>query len=77
MSHLFIWIFYWLCLSAFVAAIYVLTVRGQLYCAAMLVGHWWAVLKEEVCRPVRLIKEILGRKRQRDIHLDEYERHLS
>jgi hypothetical protein len=35
----------------------------------------WIVLREEIARPVRVIRKALSRKK--DILLDEYERHLS
>ena len=56
------WWPYYLGASASLAALYVLAVTGRLYCAAMYFGHWLAILKEEVMRPVRIIREILSRK---------------
>jgi hypothetical protein len=74
MSHLFIWILYWALIALFILTIYILTVRGQLYCAAIYVGHWWAVLKEEVTRSVGVIRKELDRS---EVELDEHEQHIS
>lgn len=38
-------------------------------------GRAWKVLKEEVIRPVRVIRKALNRKQE--IELDDWERHLS
>jgi len=56
------WWPYYLGASVFLAALYVLTVTGRLYCAAMFIGHCLAILKEEIARPLRIIREILSRK---------------
>lgn len=39
------------------------------------VARAWKVLKEEVCRPVRVIRKALSRKEL--VELDDFERHLS
>ena len=57
-----------------ILAIYILAVTGQLYCAALFIGHILATLKEEVARPFRVIRKALDRE---DITLDEHERHIS
>jgi len=74
MPHLLTWIVYWFLLAGFILAIYHLTVTGRLYCTAVYIGHAWAVLKEEVMRPVRVIKKALSRK---DMELDEHEESIS
>lgn len=53
--------------------IYFLAVTGRLYCGALFLGHFWATLKEEVARPIRVIKKAL----KRDITLDEHEQRIS
>lgn len=74
MPHLLTWIVYWFLLAGFILAIYHLTVTGRLYCAASYIGHAWAVLKEEVARPIMVIKKALNRK---DMELDEHEESIS
>ncbi|HTI09164.1 MAG TPA: hypothetical protein VL832_11435 [Puia sp.] len=78
MHTLIIWGAYWMGVSLLVLFAYILTVRGQFYCAAMFLGHVWATLKEEVCRPMRVIRKALSRKeRKRQMHLDEIENSIS
>jgi len=55
---LYIWLFFILLFLA----LYVGAATGRLYCAAMFIGHWMAVLREEIARPLRIIREVLSRK---------------
>lgn len=75
MPTIHIFLFCWAGACFFTALIYILAANGQLYCTAVYIGHCWSILKEEVMRPVRVIRKALNRKR--NIELDEYERHLS
>lgn len=60
--HIPAWLMFWIGGTLLTVAVYILTVRGQLYCFAMFCGHGLAVLKDEVVRSVRVIKEALSRK---------------
>jgi hypothetical protein len=49
-------------------------VKGRLMCLAVFIGHAWAVVKEEVCRPLRVIGRALNRA---GVDLDEHEEEIS
>lgn len=66
--------FYWLVSAGTLIGIYYLSVTGRLFCAFLFLGHAWEMLKEEVARPVKVIKDALSRK---GLELDEHEEHLS
>lgn len=74
MSTIQLFLFYWAGACFIAAMLYILAATGRLYCAAVFIGHCWSILKDEVVRPLRVIKKALSRK---DINLDEHERFIS
>ena len=64
----------WLLAILTTVSVYYIVVTGKLYCAALFIGHLCRVLKEEIVRPLHIIRKALSRK---EIELDEAEESIS
>lgn len=52
-------------------------VKGRLVALFVLCLHIWALMVQEVTRPLRVIGKAISRKERKIIELDEYEQEIS